>query len=233
LIGIKRVGPSMPQAGGLRRGLVAHAAPQEAIMLKLRLPAPPLPLALGLTVALLTAAAGGAQPGKTGPVAWRGCCGLTPWAQATPLKPKPRSSSSTLLGGYAYVEGGSSLRHQLGITGQIPAPYATMHNPLPATPQNAQRGAAVYTAQCASCHGATGLGDGPASHTLKPPPAQMGWLAKAPTDRLDPYMYWTIAEGGAAFHTAMPAYKGKLSDEQIWAVTGYIQARLPKPAAAH
>lgn len=201
-------------------------------MLKLRLPDPPLPLALGLTVALLAAASGGAQPGATGPAAWRGCCGLTAWPEAGPMKVKPRSSG-TLLGGYAYIVGGSPLRHEVGVNGQIPAPYATAHNPLPATSQVAQRGAAVYAANCASCHGATGLGDGPASRALKPPPAQLGWLTKVPANRLDPFMYWAIAAGGAPFQTGMPAYKGKLSDEDIWAVTGYIQARLPKSVAAH
>ena len=41
-------------------------------------------------------------------------------------------------------------------------------------------------------------------------------------------MYWTIAEGGAAFGTAMPAFKGTLTENDIWAVTAYIQARLPE-----
>lgn len=29
----------------------------------------------------------------------------------------------------------------------------------------------------------------------------------------------------------MPAYKGKLTEEEIWSVTSYIQARLPPPKA--
>jgi len=43
-------------------------------------------------------------------------------------------------------------------------------------------------------------------------------------------MYWTIAEGGAQFGTAMPAFKNALSSDDIWAVTAYIQARLPQPS---
>jgi mono/diheme cytochrome c family protein len=41
-------------------------------------------------------------------------------------------------------------------------------------------------------------------------------------------MYWTIAEGGEQFGTAMPAFQNALSRDDIWAVTAYIQARLPQ-----
>jgi len=47
----------------------------------------------------------------------------------------------------------------------------------------------------------------------------------------DPFMYCTIAEGGAQFGTAMPSFNDSLSKDDIWAVIGYIQARLPKQAA--
>jgi mono/diheme cytochrome c family protein len=123
--------------------------------------------------------------------------------------------------------GGSPLRHQLGVTGQIPAPYATSTNPLPPTSQNAQLGAAVYDRDCASCHGVTGQADGPASHKLTPPPAQLGWIAKVPPGKRDAFMYWSIADGGAKLKTDMPGFKGKLTDDEIWALIGYIQARLP------
>ena len=44
-------------------------------------------------------------------------------------------------------------------------------------------------------------------------------------------MYWTVAEGGAQFGSAMPAFKGTLSKDDIWAVVAYVQARLPQTAA--
>lgn len=40
----------------------------------------------------------------------------------------------------------------------------------------------------------------------------------------------TIAEGGAQFGSAMPAFKDVLSRDDIWAVIAYIQARLPQKA---
>ena len=45
---------------------------------------------------------------------------------------------------------------------------------------------------------------------------------------MDPYIYWTIAEGGARFGSAMPAFKDALSKDDVWAVVTYIQARLPQ-----
>jgi mono/diheme cytochrome c family protein len=180
---------------------------------------------------MLAAAAAYAQAPTSSPAKWAGCCGLTPWAEPGPMK-NQRGERGLLFGGYASVVPGSTVRHNVGLTGGIPAPYDKLHNPLPPTPENAQRGAAVYEAHCASCHGATGLGDGPGSSELKPPPAHLGWLANMPTTRRDAFMFWSIAEGGAPFGTGMPSYKGKLSDEEIWSVVGYIQARLPKAKAA-
>lgn len=187
--------------------------------------------ALVLAMALVAPAARSAAPDARAPAAWRGCCGLTPWAAAGPMQSK--STYEGFLGGYSAIVAGSTVRHHTARTGGIPAPYSAVHNPLPPTPENVQRGAAVYAADCASCHGADGRGDGPGSRDLKPPPAELGWLNRVPTRWLDAYMDWTVAEGGQPFGTAMPGYKGKLSDQEIWSVIGYIQARLPKTAPPH
>jgi hypothetical protein len=40
----------------------------------------------------------------------------------------------------------------------------------------------------------------------------------------DSYLYWTIAEGGGAFGTAMPAQKDTLSADEIWSVIRFLQA---------
>lgn len=188
-------------------------------------------LALCLAAPLLSAA--GADPPLKPPSTWPGCCGLPPWAQASPLTAQRRPRPGALSQGFTYIVGGSPLRHHLGQTGQIPAAYAKLRNPLPPTLQNARAGAAVYEAECASCHGASGRGDGPAAEKIKPPPAQLGWLAQIPPDRRDAFMSWSIVDGGKAFGTAMPSYKGKLTDGQLWSVIGYIQSRLPtSPPAA-
>lgn len=189
----------------------------------------PVASAIAFTALLLASATAVAQPPTQAAKTWAGCCGLAPWPPPGPLKVTPNSTMGPL-GGYGYVVGGSPLRHHLGLTGQIPAAYAALKNPLPPTPRNAQLGAAVYDENCASCHGAGGLGDGPASRTATPPPAHLGWLTKIPPSKRDAFIYWSVVDGGTRFKTAMPSYKGKLSDDQIWSVIGYIEARLPHPA---
>jgi mono/diheme cytochrome c family protein len=132
-------------------------------------------------------------------------------------------------GGYA---GGSPARHHAAMMGGLPAPYDKLANPLPRTTATVERGATVYGTNCAACHGATGLGDGAAAQNLSPRPANLAWLSSMPMSRWDGYMYWTIAEGGAPFGTAMPSFKDKLSKDDIWAVIAYIQARLPPAKTA-
>ena len=127
------------------------------------------------------------------------------------------------------VAGSTSMwRKHTAMMGGVPAPYAGLRNPLPRTSATVERGAKVYANSCASCHGDTGLGDGPAGRTLSPPPANLAWLSRMPMSRWDPFMYWTVSEGGAPIGTAMPSFKESLSKGDRWAVIAYIQARLPR-----
>lgn len=125
---------------------------------------------------------------------------------------------------------GYSPRRPFAMHGGLPDAYARAENPLPRNSATVERGAQVYGANCASCHGATGEGDGPAAKDLDPRPANLAWLSETPIAQWDPYMFWTVSEGGAQFKTAMPAFKDKLSKEDIWSAIAYIQAQLPDVA---
>lgn len=122
--------------------------------------------------------------------------------------------------------GGSPARHRLAMMGRIPRPYAAYRNPLPESGAVIDRGMTVFMENCESCHGQTGHGDGPAARGLKPPPADLAWLASMPMARWDPFMYWAIAEGGARFGTAMPAFKDRLKSDDIWAAITYIRTEI-------
>jgi mono/diheme cytochrome c family protein len=103
----------------------------------------------------------------------------------------------------------------------IPQEYAALSNPLDGKATAAEEGEQFYRTNCASCHGAEGMGDGPAAKALDPKPkplAQEGDLS-------DAYLYWRIAEGGALppFRSVMPAWKNFLSEEQIWQVVTYLR----------
>lgn len=145
---------------------------------------------------------------------WSRCCGMSHWPMGHGMM------------GHGMM--GSMPRHHQAMMSGIPAPYNSLRNPSPRTRQTVDRGAAVYDQSCASCHGATGVGDGEAGHNLSPPPGNLAWLSQMPMAQWDPFMYWTIAEGGAEFGSAMPAFKDALPKDDIWAVIAYIQAQLPR-----
>lgn len=121
----------------------------------------------------------------------------------------------------------SLARKQQVIMQGLPARYAAFKDGKPDSRAKLRRGARLFSAHCSSCHGSTGQGTGPSSYATDPVPADLGWLAHTPKSRSNPYMYWTIAEGGRAFTSDMPAFKGRLSRTEIWAITAYIRAGLP------
>ena len=89
------------------------------------------------------------------------------------------------------------------------------------------RGAEVYQANCASCHGTLGRGDGPAGVGLDPPPADLA-DAEALSDvtPLDYFQKITIGVTG----TAMPGFESQLSFDDRWAAAAYATVlRLPAP----
>jgi mono/diheme cytochrome c family protein len=44
---------------------------------------------------------------------------------------------------------------------------------------------------------------------------------------IDPYLLWTISDGGGTFGTKMPAFKDVLSKQQIWQIVAYLRAGFP------
>ena len=98
----------------------------------------------------------------------------------------------------------------------VPADYAGKTNPfgVDATTD----GAVNYNSYCEACHGATGLGDGPAGPALDPKPANLPSVAAQVGDD---YLFWRISEGVVG--TSMVGWAGVLTEEQIWQVIAYIR----------
>lgn len=118
-------------------------------------------------------------------------------------------------------------RKQQVIMHGLPSAYATLRDPSPDTQAKLRSGAAIFDQRCASCHGWNGRGSGPDAFALVPAPADLEWLGGTPKSRAQPYMYWTIAEGGREFESDMPVFKHSLSRKQIWSVIAYVRAGLP------
>lgn len=98
----------------------------------------------------------------------------------------------------------------------VPSEYAGQTNPLGADAATA--GAEVFKTNCESCHGPQGHGDGPAGAALDPAPKN---LAELQATAGDDYLYWRINTGKEG--TSMVAWKGVLTDEQIWQVVSFIR----------
>lgn len=125
-------------------------------------------------------------------------------------------------GGRGREKPGSMLRHRQAMMNGIPANYARLRNPVPATPKVIGAGETLYQANCAACHGNEGAGDGPAGDGLSPPPANLRWTLRRPFAS-DGYLMWAISEGGAQLGTGMPAFADSLSQQDRWRIIRYLR----------
>ena len=106
--------------------------------------------------------------------------------------------------------------------GIVPAYPTTFYAPTQqyAAPSVA-RGAPLYAANCAVCHGTEGRGDGPLAKSLPIPPA----------DLTEPHLFahsvgdifWWVSYGRA--QGVMPGFAGKLTPDQRWDLINFLLAR--------
>src|SRR5690606_40829979 len=99
----------------------------------------------------------------------------------------------------------------------------------PSTTPDLSAAAGLYQQQCASCHGSTGAGDGPASAGLDPPPIDFTDRSRA-RERSVFALYQVIEQGLEG--TSMVSY-AHLPSEDRWALSFYIgQYAYPDELAA-
>jgi len=92
-----------------------------------------------------------------------------------------------------------------------------MKNPVASGDASTKSGLALYTKNCASCHGKAGLGEGVKARSLKQFP---GDFSKAD--------YQKQSDGDLFYKTKfgrdeMPKYDGKLADDDIWNIVNYMR----------
>lgn len=106
--------------------------------------------------------------------------------------------------------------------GRIPSEYADLVNQVAADNDSIARGEVIFQGICATCHGESGRGDGPASAGLDPAPAA---IASTEHMRSDAYLFYRISEGGnfSPFNSAMPAFKEVYDENERWDVINYIR----------
>lgn len=104
------------------------------------------------------------------------------------------------------------------LTGLHVDPGRTLQNPIERTPESVERGAALFAANCASCHGDTGAGDGPLADTLPAPPAN--FTVHVPFHP-DGVLFAWITDGIRG--TGMPAWRTQLSEQQRWDLVNFLR----------
>ena len=101
-------------------------------------------------------------------------------------------------------------------------PPADAAKPASATSESVTNGAALYKPQCVMCHGATGLGDGPAAKNLKgklPSLADKAVMSK----HSDAHIHEAITAGKKTEIGNMPALGKRLKPEEITDIVNYVR----------
>jgi mono/diheme cytochrome c family protein len=100
----------------------------------------------------------------------------------------------------------------------VPDKFLKMTNPVKANAESISEGKALYAKHCQSCHGKTGLGDGPKASQLK---TDAGDFSKADFQKQpDGALFYKTAEG----RDDMPSFKKKIPDaDDIWNLVNYMR----------
>ena len=94
---------------------------------------------------------------------------------------------------------------------------------------DAAKGKEIFDTKCASCHGPSGKGDGPAAATLPTKPRDLSDASYVST-LTDDHIFKTVKEGGASVGKSplMPPWGSVLSEEDIWNVIAYVRSEICK-----
>ncbi len=101
--------------------------------------------------------------------------------------------------------------------------------------QKVSAGKMVYDSNCASCHGSALEGQpnwqkrSSSGYLPAPPHDERGHTWHHPDQMLFEFTkYGPQRYAGTDYKSAMPAYEGKLSDEEIWNVLAFIKSQWPE-----
>ena len=100
---------------------------------------------------------------------------------------------------------------------------------LPSRAVDIAAGQRLYAANCASCHGERGMGDGPAAPGMNPAPPAIG-SAEEMHDVSPALMYRVVTVGIAG--TPMMSWSGALTSDQRWDIVAYLTSLRATPGQA-
>jgi mono/diheme cytochrome c family protein len=91
-----------------------------------------------------------------------------------------------------------------------------VRNPVPGSPESAERGEGLYESFCTPCHGQGGQGDGLVGRKFPFVPSLLTDQAKGYTD---PYLYAIIRQGRGL----MPSYGARVTIGERWDIVNYVR----------
>ena len=94
---------------------------------------------------------------------------------------------------------------------------AKKENPLAADAASLAKGYEIFMAECESCHGRAGRGDGPEAQDLEATVPDL--TVHDALDERDGALYWKLTLG----RKPMPSYSKLLSNEDRWHVVNYLR----------
>jgi len=100
---------------------------------------------------------------------------------------------------------------------EVPAKFKAMKNPVKVDEASNNAGKMLYNKNCASCHGKTGLGDGPKARGLETFPGDFSKGEYQNQSDADQFYKTKFGRG------EMPKYEGKIDDEGIWQIVNYMR----------
>lgn len=119
------------------------------------------------------------------------------------------------------------LRHSIFMQFGVPKAYEGVVSTISPGPQTLAAGRDLYNRNCASCHGADGMGSGDPGKAVSPSPALLAYMIRRPIS-VDEYLLWVVSDGGKQFESDMPAFKDALSRDDIWRIVAYMRAGFPQ-----
>lgn len=117
---------------------------------------------------------------------------------------------------------GTSL-HQAPEPWKAPTTADTIKSPIALNADAEKKGEDLYNLYCLSCHGETGMGDGPASAPLVIKPAN--FHLERVTKQTNGAIYWKLTNGRGS----MPAMKEVLKEQERWQLVAFIRVLSKQP----
>jgi mono/diheme cytochrome c family protein len=105
----------------------------------------------------------------------------------------------------------------------VPEKFKGVQNPVPAAPESIEAGKLVFVKECLTCHGPTGVGDGPQAKDLE---VEVGNLRRDIANQTDGELYYKISKG----KTPMPEFIKTLQPEERWHAINYVRTLQASPA---